>query len=57
MQLGIHPAGADGIDLLHPNDRMHPGVSVDSTALASGINANLQRRWIVLSGRLRRPND
>ena len=34
---------------------MRPGVSVASTALANGINANLLRRWIVLYGPGGRP--
>jgi transposase len=29
---------------------LRPGVSVASTALANGINANLLRRWMVLYG-------
>jgi transposase-like protein len=37
---------------------MRPGVSVASTALANGINANLLRRWLVLYGPGGRPaND
>jgi transposase len=37
---------------------MRPGVSVASTALANGINANLLRRWMVLYGPGGRPaND
>jgi transposase-like protein len=37
---------------------LRPGVSVASTALANGINANLLRRWMVLYGPRGRPaND
>ena len=37
---------------------LRPGVSVASTALANGINANLLRRWMVLYGPAGRPaND
>lgn len=34
---------------------LRPGVSVASTALANGINANLLRRWMVLYGPGGRP--
>jgi transposase len=36
---------------------LRPGVSVASTALANGINANLLRRWMVLYGPEGRPSN